>query len=50
MKFVLVVDQYQITQSNGIGFITAVNNFSAMFKNIELLQNGVAICISKVDR
>lgn len=46
----LVVDQYQINQNNGINFITAVNNFSAMFRNIELLKNGVAICISKVDK
>ena len=45
-----MIDQAQITSCNGSAFIQAVNSFSAMFQNVETIRDGVAMCITKVDR
>ena len=48
IKILLVVSESKITEDNGKDFVTSLKNFTDMFKNVEMLEGSVALCISKV--
>ena len=46
MKFIFVTTQNSIQDSKGRNFVDSFNHFSKIFKNIDDLQDSVAICIT----
>jgi hypothetical protein len=48
IKILLVVSESKITDDNGKDFVASLKNFTDMFKNVEMLQGSVALCITKV--
>ena len=50
LKILLVVSESSITEGRGIQFVNSLKNFSDMFKNVEILDGSVALCITKVSR
>lgn len=48
IKILLVVVESQLTELNGITFANSLNNFSDMFKDIDILEKSVSLLINKV--